>query len=614
MRAARLGGLALGLCLLVSGLLTTSARAQATALVRTTAPVADGFPEIRFYLSVDDPQGLRVPALPSTSFTLLEDGQPVPDFNIRETEVGVRIVYALNAFSPMRRRDPLGQTRFDIVRSALMDAWDLAPGGSALDDLSLVTPKGALITHQSTQAALGEALTAYVPAFDPPTGYGLLIGALDLASSPPPRPGMETHLVFITTLVDQSVEQDLTNAVAAALQLHTVLHAVLVGTPEQALVLEAVRLREAALATGGTFTILDPTRGLTSLAERLFSRRTRYEVGYLSLAQTSGSHTVEVRLATEELQGQSEPVSFDVQLQPPQTAFVQPPTRIVRQTDNPNVPLTDIPPTQQSLSLLTTFPDSHPRDLVEAQLLVDGVVVDTQNEGPFDTLTWDLSTILETGRHRVQASVVDRQGLKATTEALLVDVQVVPGPQGLAALRPAAIPLAASFLVAFSLVGWVNLWVALSRRQDWTGALAGVARPLRRARLGVQARGLPPEAVLVRAAPDGVEGTAFEWDGSDLLIGSDPSQCGLLLDDPSVSPIHARLVRRASGVGLLRDQNSVAGTWVNDDLVPETGRALEHNDVIYVGRVAFRFRWLTPPTVATVRFHAARRAPPESAE
>lgn len=603
----------MGLCLLATGRPTAQAQAQEPALVRATSPTAEAFPQIHFFLSVDDAQGLRLPALPPTSFTILEDGNPVPSFDLRESDVGVRIVYALNTVTPMRRRDPLGRTRFEVVRDALLDAWSATPPGSGQDDLSLVTTEGSLAAHESTHLGLAEALRAFDPAFPPPTGYGLLIGALDYAASPPPRSGMETHLVLVTTLVDQAVDQDLASAAVAARELHTVIHAVLIGTPEQALVLEAVRLRELTIATGGTFTLFDPERGLDGLAAFLASRRTRYEVDYLSPAQTSGTHVVEVRLQTEDLQGQSEPVTFEVQLQPPQVAFIQPPTRIVRKTDNPNVPLTDIPPTQQTLSLLVSFPDAHPRSLVETQLLIDGELTATQDQAPFDTLTWDLSTLLESGRHRVQAAVIDRQGLRATTEAVMVDVQVVPGPQGLAALRPAALPLAASFLLAFSTIGWINLWVVLQRRSDWMSALTS-ARPLRRARLGAQPRDLPPEALLIPLLEDGSEGVPYGWDGADLMIGSDPSQCGLLLDDPSVSPIHARLVRRASGQCLLRDQNSIAGTWVNDLAVPEDGRALEQDDRIHIGRVVLRFRWTTPPTVASVRVHRRTHLPSESAQ
>jgi hypothetical protein len=194
----------------------------------------------------------------------------------------------------------------------------------------------------------------------------------------------------------------------------------------------------------------------------------------------------------------------------------------------------------------------------------------------------------------------------------MVEVTVIPGPQGWEALRPAALPLGVAFLLALGLVGAVNAWVALGEPVVLEAGTPS-ARPLGRARLGVRPRDLPPEAHLIPLRDDGREGIAFAWDGSDLLIGTDPSLCGFLVDDPSVSPLHARLVRRAGGSSLLRDQNSIAGTWVNGRPIDDQGITLEHDDVLHFGRAAVRFRLTTPARRATVRFRPRESTPPESA-
>jgi predicted component of type VI protein secretion system len=54
--------------------------------------------------------------------------------------------------------------------------------------------------------------------------------------------------------------------------------------------------------------------------------------------------------------------------------------------------------------------------------------------------------------------------------------------------------------------------------------------------------------------------------------------------------MHARLIRQADGDYLLRDQGSVAGTWVNYDLIPSEGRRLRNGDLVQLGRVEFRFQ------------------------
>jgi pSer/pThr/pTyr-binding forkhead associated (FHA) protein len=65
------------------------------------------------------------------------------------------------------------------------------------------------------------------------------------------------------------------------------------------------------------------------------------------------------------------------------------------------------------------------------------------------------------------------------------------------------------------------------------------------------------------------------------------------LDDPSVSPLHARL-KEKGGEYFLSDEKSVAGTWVNYEQL--TGpRSLNHGDVIHFGRLSYRFMLRKPP-------------------
>jgi predicted component of type VI protein secretion system len=63
----------------------------------------------------------------------------------------------------------------------------------------------------------------------------------------------------------------------------------------------------------------------------------------------------------------------------------------------------------------------------------------------------------------------------------------------------------------------------------------------------------------------------------------------MVLNDPSVDPLHARLIRQDDGAFRLSDEGSVAGTWVNYILVSPDGASLEHGDLLHIGRVTFRF-------------------------
>jgi pSer/pThr/pTyr-binding forkhead associated (FHA) protein len=94
--------------------------------------------------------------------------------------------------------------------------------------------------------------------------------------------------------------------------------------------------------------------------------------------------------------------------------------------------------------------------------------------------------------------------------------------------------------------------------------------------------------------------------GMDLVLGRDPSISAAHLDDPSVNSLHARLIRLASGDYLLKDQNSVAGTWVNYHQVPERGTILRHGDVIHLGRIEYQFQLRNPPLESRIHVESIK--------
>src|SRR3972149_3511576 len=112
------------------------------------------------------------------------------------------------------------------------------------------------------------------------------------------------------------------------------------------------QLRLLAEATGGVFTWYDSAQGLSSIAERILSRRTVYQLTYLSRLDSSGSHEVRVAVTRQGAEVLSTARSFEVRVQPPEVAFVAPPEVIRRQGDDPTQPLEELPPTGQELRLL----------------------------------------------------------------------------------------------------------------------------------------------------------------------------------------------------------------------------------------------------------------------
>jgi hypothetical protein len=81
----------------------------------------------------------------------------------------------------------------------------------------------------------------------------------------------------------------------------------------------------------------------------------------------------------------------------------------------------------------------------------------------------------------------------------------------------------------------------------------------------------------------------------DMTFGTDPVQSVRVLDDPSISPLHARIKQTAEGVFVIYDHGSVAGTWVNFEPVTREGRRLMHGDRIHFGQMVYRFDLSQPP-------------------
>ena len=83
---------------------------------------------------------------------------------------------------------------------------------------------------------------------------------------------------------------------------------------------------------------------------------------------------------------------------------------------------------------------------------------------------------------------------------------------------------------------------------------------------------------------------ASELDVGNLLIGKYKDKVDLFIDDPSVSRMHARILREQDQY-YLEDENSTNGTFCNKNrLQPYERKKLEPGDELHVGSVALVFR------------------------
>ncbi len=598
----------LPLAWLILALLPWPARAAEGLVVRLSPPDTTAFPQISTYVQVWDAAGHFVDGLEARHFTVIEDGRYRGVDSLEAVAPGVQFALAVQPGETFRIRDANGRTRWDYLLAFWQD-WS-ANQPAAQDDVSLILAGGAEQTHRRDLHAWGDALATYTPDFAAPPALTALSRALEVVADPTPRPGMGRAVLLITPPLPPDAETvaGVQTLSTLALQNGVSVSVWMVAAPTLRVSPQADLLRTLTTATQGTFAVVSAPEDIPDPAPWLEAQRHAYRLTYTARPAVGEAHTLQLWLHAPQGEARSAEVPFAFQVQPPNPIFVQPPTSVERQpADRSRQALLDFAayrPQQVPIEVLIDFPDGHPRPLREVTLLLDGRVLARATAPPFDRFLWDVRDITQDERHRLQLEAVDAGGLVGRSIEITVEVRVPRPEERLSTLLYLNLPRLALAAVLFTLA-LAFLGLVLSGRLAPKVPFADV-RP-RRAAAPTESR--PP------AAPARPRGVRWRWprrhatptapayleplDGqgrlpiqhTDLTLGSDPARAVLHLDDPSVSPLHARLRREADGYRLL-DAGSVAGTWVNYEPVPPEGIRLQSGDLIHLGRVAFRF-WIT---------------------
>lgn len=585
--------------------------AQAGGTVRVTTLISDDFPALSLYISALDEGGNHIAGLTPRDFVVQEDGNPLPVLSAESVRAGARQIFLVNTTPGLALKDELGFRLYDHVRDDLIAWWASEPASEyGIDDLTLLSRAGPLITHSTLAAQLASQLAALAPAFEESGAVGdLLVEALTYTSNPSRQVGISNQMIFITPPIDEPADRFLGDTIALANNSDTTIHTIQVSRqedPEEPIPIDE-NLRQLSEATGGTFTLYDPDTGLDALRDRVLGQRTLYELSIQSSANTGGPHTIRVGVESGAMQTGTSAVSYDLVVRPAELTFIQPPASILRQPSDPGKPIESLTPNSVTLEILVTFPDGHPRELVLSRLIVDGGTVEENVSPPFTRFAWDLSAYASNQTHTVRASALDTLGMESYTEELSVLVEVPPPPGGWEALSPAMQPLLIGLGILIAGVLGATGMIVLTRRRSATHTAA--PRPnarggriwSERASLRAAQDRLATEAWLKPDSPSKAGSKPIPLTGAEVTLGSDASLSTIPVDDPSVSRMHAQLLRRAGGEYVIRDQNSTAGTWVNYEPVSEGGRRLQHMDLIHIGRVALRFEMSSPPAPKTIR-------------
>ncbi len=620
----RLFALFLSLCLLaVPGAFV---RAQSAAYAEIVSIDAGGFRQISALVDVFGMNGQFISGLQPSDITVYEDGQPRPVDSLTVIPSPAQIVVAINPGPSMAVRDGSGATRMARVTGAL-NQWIESQPDDSRDDLSLISLSGSLISHANADD-WAVSLNSFKPDFrNTVPNLQTLAIALDTVSVATPEPGMKRAVLFITPHVDDpNIDNSIAPLIQRAVNSKVRVFVWFVDAESYFITASANALKSIAQQTGGSFFTFSGREPFPDPNVYFAPLRYLYSLTYTSSLNASGDHTLGLYVETADGQIPAPDQTFRVDIQPPNPIFVAPTLQITRQPPADDPYNTEIlTPAQQNIEIIIEFPDGHKRDLTRTTFYVDGQVIGENTSEPFNKFTWDLSLYTASGQHTIIVEAEDVLGLKKASMGIPVTLTVIQAPRGIQALLAryrsylvlGAIGLAGLALLGILIRGLVGNRAPGPRRESRkrfedpvTQPVAALTEPAnsakKRSRTEPRRTGWLPSrasrvpqapAYLVRLTNGGEPASTVPIPVSerDMTFGTDPVQSVRVLDDPSISPLHARIKQTDDGIFMIYDHGSVAGTWVNYEPVPREGIRLAHGDRIHFGQLAYRFNLSQPP-------------------
>ena len=590
---------ALGLLLLVRPTAAHQVQGERNDL-RVTAVDSTAFPTVKARVLATGPGSAPVGDL--TRLVLRENGVPIPDTTTAQVPIGADVALVVDANADFFLFDDRsGLSRRDKLAASITRYAEQFMNSAGLDRVSVIVPDetGAdaafLATDVGRPGDVAEAINAYNPATTSANPLqAMMAAAIDhLANS---EDGRFQAVLLYTDGARLPRQLDYPALVQAAQAAGVPLYVAILGAEASA--------EEIANATN----LYDPTNGLyvhmpePEAADLIYSifqaQGQQAELSYQSALRQNGTHEVSVSLGNVR-----DAAEFELVLAAPEVA-IEPQTSPVRRAGSAiDTPLALLQPAVLPLTVRVNWPDDKPRRIVEVIFRVDSAVQPlastptADNEGTLP-LPWDISQRDE-GTYRLEVEVVDELGFRATTAPLDITIEVArpspptptPTPTRAPApslserldgpLRPALI------MIGLAVLGGTIL--GLRRRAAKSTAVAETVVP----QIVPAAEAQPVDghvAVLAWQGTDGSLGDQIELTAADVTLGRDPEAVDIIIDEPSISRLHARIRRATNGEYWLYDEGSVAGTFLNYERLALAPKLLQHNDVVQLGRVTLRFR------------------------
>lgn len=612
----------MGMAILLVLLQVTSVHSQASIQsIRVMHIDAQDFPDVAVQFFAYSPRGIPLSSVNASDIKLVENQVEIPDFSLGSKEVGIQVAFVIDAGLGINALGSRGNTtRFQQANEIINEYVTTGRWmRSGLDATLILAQTGGdqsvMVAPMSTDAsAVATGLREFEPATYVNSCAGLrgVVDALDQLHSATTGPEQQKFVIALIQCegLDTSVSETI---VKKSLEYNIPVHFLLLrGTSDE---YRFETLLELAEQTGGSYQryvrLDDVTNDLFPL---LASYRTQLTLTYGSQVSQSGEYTVTLTTNTGAIGSPSNSKTYLVDIADPVVLITYPQTGgnsvAVCQSAGYNAASCSVSPKTVTVTAQVDWPDEHPRDIVSAQLQVNGrnvgIPVTPTNQTQIE-IPWDLSDhkIITDTYSNVQIVIEDELGRTTTSDPVQALIAGKPCPFGggdsvICVVWPymSFLNIGLSlFAIGLAVFVWFNRGKVVKVAKEGASAVVDFVERVTKRRSAMEVR-----AWLV--ALDGMDDSTrkeFEIYGTT-PIGRSRQHSDLVLqaddENSALSRLHATLLDEGDRF-IIRDEDSANGTYLNGvKLLPLEPEEVRDGDQIEFGQVqrgGLLFRFSTRP-------------------
>ncbi len=548
------------------------------------------FPEI-----VLDYKGLNLSeALPTdpADVEIIEDGQTITPTSLEEHYQGVHFAVAINPDSSLTIRGGDSQP-YNLAMIEALKTVGPEPENARNNRYSFFSNPEVSLVETEEYAAWAANFDDF-ETISPDISASL--SSLELAVSALEHSGLhlDTVLVYITPYLDFRLLPEFYDLLQRAGQLGVQTQVWIVMSPRVVGSTYETEMQTAIQSSGGTLTSLTGTEVVPNPRDYMKGKGRTFTAHYQSKIRTSGEYELQVRAKLEQSPTlQSAPATLSLDIQPTKLSFINPLNTLEILYNNDG----SFQPAQLPLEVLIEFPDGYPRSILNSTLFVNGEQVSTNAQPPYGSFVLDLADYVDQTELKLEVRLQDEFGLQGRTPIQTIVLDVLKPESNLKGGWYTSPWLWFGLLVLATAVAFLVFRKPFPKRksaEESTEAEPKLEKLVEKAPLSA----LVPEKSygnLTRLDPDQTPSAEKPHllTKEIILIGRDPSLANLVLDNPSIEPLHAEIHFFADGRIRLTDFNSTSGTYVNFKPVGTHGTSLQHADLIHFGSLLFRFNSAT---------------------